>query len=228
MGRGDYMVEPCRGSPRAQVGSFLGAHTVGDREQALAQLSIGFDQLYAELRARALKATPEHPQGLASAASAADVEWWQTVALPVFNAWNAFKGPRTAEALSGPASGYVAWGEHADTAWDAYQEWFQKLSDLRGAAEKRFGKLASPAPTPLTTTAVEDVGEWLSGLGHSVKEKLGESWDLAKFAIYGGLAIGGVLVLSSIVTNVRNRQDPMAPYLAMARRGAGAAAMAAK
>lgn len=226
MGRGDYRYgDVVNGSSRARIGSAI-VHTVGDRQTALAQLAVGFDQLYIELQTKALGATPEHPQGLASQAKPADVEWWKSVAVPVFTAWTNFKAARSAENWTHGGS-YIAYGEQFSTSWDEYQKWFQQLADLRAASAKRFGTLSSPAPAPLATTAVEDVGGFFSGLGRDVKDKLGEGWTLAKVAVYGGLAIGALIVVGSAVTNMRNRQDPMAPYLAAARRGGKAAALAA-
>ena len=54
------------------------------------------------------------------------------------------------------------------------------------------------------------------------KDKLvdagGDVWELAKVGIYGGLALVGVVAVSSLVSNLRSGKDPAENYMRLAKR----------
>lgn len=184
-----------RARRRVLVGNPL-FHTVGDRSDAIGQLSEGYAALQTEIMTLAgWRADPYH------AAEGPLWDWWKVVGLPVISSWQAFQAMQTA-----------AYGTRWATDWDTYKQWLGYLRDLRAKAKAHGVRLTTPEPHDLSTTLVEDAGHAISNFGHDVKEKLGEGWTLAKVAVYGGLGVVGAIALTSVVSNLRSGSDPVATW----------------
>jgi hypothetical protein len=203
-------------------------HSVGDRQAAMKDLALAFDQLYGELNRQIFHATIEHPYGLASDTTIR-MDWkifWDTVASPVFNAWRDFKAERSAENWTHGGS-YIAYGEQFRTDWSEYEKWYDRLTDLRSRAQQIGIPLNTPEPKKLEQTIWAKAEEVASDLYEAAKRTAkgaakgaGEAWDIAKYGVIGALVIGGIVALSSVATNVRKGRDPAERWIEYAGRGA--------
>lgn len=210
---------------RAHVGSLF--HTRGDFEQGLKQIAAGFESLMHEFWSR-VGIKPEdittdyasfsrdpkrylatRKQALATLEASPLYPFWDTYLKGIYAAWNDFRAdPITlGEALTG---GPFALGPGL---WDKLEKWQKLLEQARhetSIALKRAGKapLKSPSPTELPTSMFER--------GENVAKDVGGAiWDvgkLAKWTVIGVLGIGGAVVVSSLIANVRKGHDPIARY----------------
>ena len=201
---------------RVAVGNAV-YHSVGEREEVVRQLGVDYDRASLDIGTAigvfpyegSAERVKHHPEWYA---------WWVAAAAPLFASWAAFKADQLG--VSGkPAAGYVAYGERFGTDWAAYVEWQHRLIELRASAAQLGIPLHTPTPAPLPTTIPEDV----ANLAKRAKDKLvdsgGDLWTLAKVGVYGGLALVGVVAVSSLVSNLKTGKDPAENYLALARRG---------
>ena len=227
-----------RGRARVHVGAIL-SHT-----DALEALALDFAQTYADIAAQ-LGITPGHPyprgeghvdvplfdtQGKVKRDAQGNRlygeptpepggnpvanQWWNATAKPTFDAWNVFKQDYLGDDLT-VANAYIHWANLTkELDSDVLRSWHARLLAIRQGAGLVGLRLESPRPQDLQTTFIDDVKE----AGSNVIHKVGEAWTLSKVLIYGGLALGAGLVVSSIVTNVRAGTDPATPYLQLAGR----------
>jgi len=230
MNRGDRF----RQSPVGPVGAYLARgrrapelvgnwlyHSVGDRQDTIEALAADYTQAYREIGDKLGVLPPFGPENRAKAAAhPVEYQWWGNVARPLFEAWNKFKGTELGTDYT-RFGGYIGYGNRFVLDWDTLQAWRKKLVDLRNTAQM-FGlvPIGSKPPAELPTTIPEDVEHVIERGAHKVYDAGAGAIDFVKIALYGGLALGGALVISSIVTNVRNRQDPAAPYLRLAAKAA--------
>jgi hypothetical protein len=192
-------------------------HTVGDRESAVRDMVLGYDQLYGEL-GRAIGVLPYETSAERVKAHPMWFAWWQSVAEPSFSAWARFKSEQLTGDTTGPGGSWIAYSERFTTDWPVYEQWHQRLVDLRAGALQLGIPLASPAPSPLPTTLPEDAKNLAKDLGGDVKDAAKATFDLAKILVYGGLAIGGAVVLTSLTSHARAGSDPLEAW-AKLRRG---------
>lgn len=190
-------------------------HTVGDRLAAVKEMSISFDQLYADLG---------HAIGVLPYAGSAErvkdhpiwYNWWVAVADPIFRAWYDFRREQLGDYTV--ASDWIAYGERFTTDWPVYERWMERLASLRASAQQIGIPLTAPAPTSLPTTFPQDAYNVAKGLGNDVKDAAKEAFSLAKVLAYGALAIGGAVVVTSLVSHASNKSDPIESW-ARLRRG---------
>jgi hypothetical protein len=229
--RGVYGTSTARhvGSPRAAKVGFLGIHwtmhPIDDRVQVVKLITNEAGALYNEL-VREMGANPadldyatmyKDPSRFALAHAkiekSALFPIWRDVLSPFLKEWNDF------------ARDFSGWSEFIWlTSWDklvSYTDrWHAVYDKVANAISEHGGKLLAPPPQEIPKDVLDKIGDFLKKGAEKTGDFLEELGTMGKVAIYGGLAIGGLLVLSSIVTNVRNRQDPMAPYLAMRHKTA--------
>jgi hypothetical protein len=190
-------------------------HTVGDRDRAVEQINTEFVTLVSELA---------HKMGTDSKAITIDFAqmardpinyWkrvqaatatmaksplyplWRDVVSPVYAEWNKFYADQS------------SWREFM-TNWEEYEHWFDRLKGLRNAVEAEVGPLHSPDPLKLSETLPAKVAR-------KAAEGAGDVLNIVKYAVYGGLALVGVIALSSVAQNLRKGKDPMEQYTAIAR-----------
>lgn len=198
-------------------------HTTSDRLEAVKSLDDDFTKLYRELavfcgyddafwhpsdaalRDAARAAHKDHPERLV---------WWKVTAKPIFDSWVAFKTPQTGN----DKGDYAAFGERFLTDWPVYEKWHTVLEQLRAGAQGMLGHpLTSAAPSKLPTTVLQDAGGVVANVASTVADKAGDVWTLGKVAIYGGIALGGLILVGSLASNLRSGKDPAASYFALAR-----------
>jgi hypothetical protein len=145
------------------------------------------------------------------------VAWWKSYASPLFKQWHRFKldqlgGDRTV------ADDYISFAERWQTNWDVYEDWKKKLDALRAEAQKQGFTMSSPAPADLPTTVWADAAHTVErGVG-AVATGIGDVWSIAKWGVIGALAIGGVIALSSVASNLRSGKDPAEKYVQLIQR----------
>lgn len=142
------------------------------------------------------------------------LQWWNATAKPTFDAWNVFRQDLLGDDLT-VANDYIHWTNRMKLTRETLEGWRNRLLGVREGAKLVGLALHTPDPEPLPKTFVDNIEDF----GGNVLHKVDEAWTLGKIALYGGLALGAVLVVSSIVTNVRAGSDPAKPYLQLAGRG---------
>lgn len=207
-------------------------HSVGDRAEAVKQMSVDWSALYQNLASQVGELTPDpkEPSGYhitsklewdAAPPDPRKVVWWKSFAKPLFNSWAKFKS----EQLGGNrtvASDYIAFAERWQTNWDVYERWLKKLTDLRAEAQRRGFSIGAPAPAELPTTVWSDVEEGAK----RVVEGAGDTWTFVKYAAWAVLGIGSIIALSSVAQNLRAGRDPAERYTQLIRQRGRAAARA--
>lgn len=202
-------------------------HSVGDRADAVQQMSVDWTALYRALATQVgeLTVDPAAPSGIhqttqrewdANPPDPKKVTWWKSYAMPVFRQWNKFKS----EQLGGDrtvAADYIAFAERWQTSWDVYEGWKKKLDNLRAEAQKRGFVVDAPKPADLPTTVWADAGSALESGARKVASEFGDVWKIAKYGLIGALGIGAVVALSSVASNLRSGKDPGEKYVDMIR-----------
>jgi len=122
------------------------------------------------------------------------------------------------------------WGEfyreYGDGRWwsnpAAEAEGYQReLVDMRARVAALGHQVQAPAPQPFSPSVFDphhDLLDTAKETAQKAGEKAGEAWTLVKVGIYGALAIGGIIALSSVAHDLRSGRDPAEKYLALARR----------
>jgi len=192
---------------RALVGNAL-YHSVGDREDAIKQLAIDYEQSYADIGhaigvlpidGSAARVASHGPQG------ALWFTWWQAVERPLMDAWTKFKAEQLSGDTTGPGGSWIAYANRWQTPWSEIDTFRRRLVDFRDGARRLGIKLSSPPPQALPTTTIEDIA-------NKAKDAAGAAFDLTKVLIYGGLAVGGAVALTALVANVRSNKDPIVEW----------------
>jgi hypothetical protein len=142
-------------------------HDDDDRWQILRQ----FERDFSELRKEA------GPWANVPDAPASRRQWWSAEALPALDEWRAFADGST-----------TSWARRAATEWSTYEDWLDRLRDLRSSARAHGLVLSSPEPADLPKTVHQRAK---SGRGSD-----GEAWwTLGRVALYTALGIIGVISL---------------------------------
>ena len=119
--------------PVTAVGQEL-IHTVADRGRALAQISTGFRALASDL-AVWLSSNREQPEASASA------QWIAADVTPTLEEWNNFVEHEGR-----------SWWTKLATSWETFEQWWDRLKQLRALARAHGMILQSAEPIPLPKT----------------------------------------------------------------------------
>ena len=205
----------------AQVGITL-YHSVGDRLEAVKQMDLDWTALYQDLAVQAGELTRDtSPSGIHYTTQAEfdklsldpkKVSWWKTYAKPRFGEWTKFRREQLGTDLTFGGD-YVAWTERFKTNWDVYEGWMAKLEALKNEAKNQGFKIGVPQAQALPTTVWSDAGSLVQKGAGAVATGIGDVWSIAKWGVIGALAIGGVIALSSVASNLRSGKDPAEKYV---------------
>ena len=162
-----------------QVGQEL-FHTVSDRKRAIAQISTGFRTLASDL---AVWLTSNSDQPSASS----HAQWLAADVTPTLEEWNAF-------VLHEEGS----WWTRLATSWDTFEQWWDRLKQLRSLARAHGIMLQSTEPVPLPKTIWQQSAE---GRGSEATAVLG----VLKIGALSALALMGAAGLLSGIHNLRTK-----------------------
>ncbi len=146
-------------------------HDDDDRAQAMRLLDEGFAAFRADVEPRATE----------SAAPPATRQWWSVEVLPQFDQWRDFADQAAA-----------SWTKRAATAWSTYQDWHDRLRELRSIARAHDLVLSSPEQADLPETVYQRAQ---AGRGSGAEAW----WTLGRFALYTAVGVAGVLSLRQIM-----------------------------
>lgn len=190
-------------------------HSVGDREDAIRQLGIDYDQAYADI-GHAIGVLPIDGSAARVAAhgpkGALWFTWWQSVERPLMAAWTKFKAEQLGGDTTGPGGSWIAYANRWQTPWSEIETYRRRLVDFRDGARRLGIPLTSPPPVSLPTTTVEDASQVVKDLANKAKDAAAATFDLTKILIYGGLAVGGAVAVTALVANVRSNKDPIVEW----------------
>jgi hypothetical protein len=161
-------------------------HTVADRERAIMSLSTHFRALANDLATwqAANKSAP-------TAASSA--QWLDADVTPTLEEWKGFVDQQDA-----------SWWTKAATSWETFEEWWNRLRQLRTLARAHGIALESSEPVPLPKTIWQRAD---SGKGSEAAALLG----VLKVGVFAALTVMGTVSLFTIVRDLRspkNREEP--------------------
>ena len=145
------------------------------------------------------------------------VNYWTDVIEPFNAEWQVFKQ----EQIGGSdwKERYIRFGNRWSTMWSTYENWKKRIAAVRDGAERLGFKISAPPVAPLPTTIFEDVLEGGKTVIRETGSAIQETGRIVKYAVIGGLVIGGALVISSLVANVRKGRDPVEQYAGFLRGG---------
>lgn len=166
-------------APALQVGQEL-FHTVSDRKLAIAQISTGFRTLASDL---AVWLTSNSDQPGASTRA----QWLAADVTPTLEEWNSF-------VLHEERS----WWTKLATSWETFEQWWDRLKQLRSLARAHGIMLQSTEPVPLPKTIWQQGAE---GKGSEATAILG----VLKIGALSALALMGAAGLLSGIHNLRTR-----------------------
>jgi hypothetical protein len=196
--------------------SALYMHTVGDREEAVKRLARSMTSTYVDL-ATQVGVIPDAGSAERVKKNPLWYSWWKGSAAPFFKDWNKFHAEQVREGDNSLLAQYIAYGERFSTAWSTYQDWAQRLEGIRAGALAVGLRLTTPEPEHLPTSLPEDVIHAVKKGASAVATGVGDVWSIAKWGVIGALAIGGVIALSSVASNLRSGHDPAEKYMELAR-----------
>ena len=165
--------------PATEVGQEL-FHTVADRELAIAQLSTGFKALTSDLAIWQTSNT-NHPDASANA------QWFAADVTPTLEEWSAFVEHER-----------KSWWTKLATSWETFENWWERLKQLRGLARAHGITLQSVEPIPLPKTIWQRGAE---GKGSEAIAVLG----VLKIGALTALTLMGAAGLYSGLRNLRSR-----------------------
>jgi hypothetical protein len=163
--------------PAAQIGQEL-FHTAGDRVRAIAQLSTGFRSLVNDL-AVWQTSNKDHPEASRTA------QWIAADVIPTLEEWGAFVVREN-----------KSWWVKIATSWDTFEQWWDRLKQLRSMARLHGVTLQSTEPVPLPKTIWQHSEE---GKGSEATAILG----VLKIGAFTALGIMGVAGLYAAIRNIR-------------------------
>lgn len=166
--------------PLASVGQEF-FHTVADRERAIASLSTYFKALSNDL-ATWLDANKDAPGASSSA------QWLAADVTPTLEEWKSFVDQQ-----------HTSWWTKAATSWETFEEWWNRLRQLRALARAHGIALQSSEPVPLPKTIWQRAG---TGKGSEAAALLG----VLKVGVFSALTITGAVSLFAIVRDLRTRK----------------------
>lgn len=162
-----------------EVGQEL-LHTVADRARALTQISTGFRALASDL-AVWWASNKDQPEASTRA------QWLAADVTPTLEEWNEFV---THEGRS--------WWTKLATSWETFEQWWDRLKQLRSMARAHGMELQSSEPVPLPKTIWQQGAE---GKGSEATAVLG----VLKIGALSALTIMGAAGLLSAIHNLRAR-----------------------
>ncbi len=162
-----------------EVGQEL-LHTVADRERALAQISTGFRALASDL-AVGLTSNRDQPDASTRA------QWIAADVTPMLQEWNEFV-----------AHERKSWWTKLATSWETFEQWWDRLKQLRSLARAHGMELQSAEPVPLPKTIWQQGAE---GKGSEATAVLG----VLKIGALSALTIMGAAGLFAAIHNLRSR-----------------------
>ena len=177
-------------------------HTVADRSRAIAMLSTGFRALASDL---AVWQTVNKDAPDASATA----QWLAADVTPTVDEWRNFVEHESA-----------SWWARLATSWETFEEWWNRLRQLRSLARVHGVKLQSVDPVALPKTIWQRSAE---GKGSEATALLG----VLKIGALSVLGIMGAAGLYAVVRELRPRPKTADPEIvreilheALSRRGA--------
>jgi hypothetical protein len=165
--------------PVTAVGQEL-LHTVADRERAIAQISTGFRALVSDL-AVWLSSNKDQPDASTRA------QWLAADVTPTLEEWNEFV-----------AHEEKSWWNKLATSWETFEQWWDRLKQLRSLARAHGMELQSAEPVPLPKTIWQQGAE---GKGSEATAVLG----VLKIGALSALTIMGAAGLFAAIHNLRAR-----------------------
>lgn len=163
--------------PPAQIGQEL-FHTAGDRVRAIAQLETGFRALANDLAVWQTSNT-DHPDASKTA------QWIAADVIPMLEEWRTFV---TRENKS--------WWVKIATNWDTFEQWWDRLKQLRSMARLHGVSLQSAEPVPLPKTIWQHSE---AGNGSEASAVLG----VLKIGALTALGFMGIAGLYAAIRNLR-------------------------
>jgi hypothetical protein len=165
--------------PVTAVGQEL-LHTVADRARAIAQISTGFRALASDL-AVGLMSNADQPEASTRA------QWLAADVTPTLEEWNEFV---VHEGRS--------WWTKLATSWETFEQWWDRLKQLRSLARAHGITLQSAEPVPLPKTIWQQGAE---GKGSEATAVLG----VLKIGALTALTLMGAAGLFAGIHNLRSR-----------------------
>jgi hypothetical protein len=165
--------------PVTEIGQEL-FHTVADRERAIAQLSTGFRSLADDLAVWQTSNT-DHPEASTTA------QWLAADVTPTIEEWNEFVEHEKR-----------SWWTKLATSWETFEQWWDRLKQLRSLARAHGISLQSTEPVPLPKTIWQQGAE---GKGSEVTAILG----VLKIGALSALAVMGAAGLYTAIRNLKAR-----------------------
>jgi hypothetical protein len=165
--------------PLTAVGQEL-LHTVADRARAIAQISTGFRALASDL-AVWVASNKDQPDVSKSA------QWIAADVTPTLEEWNAFV-----------AHEGKSWWTKLATSWETFEQWWDRLKQLRSLARAHGMDLQSGEPVPLPKTIWQQSAE---GKGSEATAVLG----VLKIGALSALTVMGAAGLFAAIHNLRSR-----------------------
>jgi hypothetical protein len=163
--------------PVTEIGQEL-VHTVADRVRAIAQLSTGFRALVNDL-AVWQTSNKNHPDASKTA------QWLAADVTPTLEEWNEFV-----------AHEKKSWWTKLATSWDTFEQWWDRLKQLRSLARAHGIILQSVEPVPLPKTIWQLSAE---GKGSEATAVLG----VLKIGAFTALGIMGAAGLYAAIRGLR-------------------------
>lgn len=165
--------------PITAVGQEL-LHTVADRARAIAQISTGFRALASDL-AVWLSTNVDQPVASTSA------QWIAADVTPTLEEWSAFVEHEG-----------KSWWTKLATSWETFEQWWDRLKQLRALARAHGMELQSSEPVPLPKTIWQQSAE---GKGSEATAVLG----VLKIGALSALTIMGAAGLFAAIHSLRSR-----------------------
>lgn len=207
---------------RAVIGVTL-FHGASDRDTAAAEIDAQLHAIAAAVITAAGGDPSVLPRSRSEQADLLSVDWknrvrvsrrmmerspllplWDDLVSPVFTEWKEFYHERR---------NWYDLSTKWFTAWEDYVRWGNRINSLRDQVEAK-GVQIQLAPMKQFHKSVQEKAEEAAG---DIKEGLGDLFGILKYGLIGVLALGGVVAISSVVSNVRKGRDPVEPYAGLYR-----------
>jgi hypothetical protein len=123
---------------------------------------------------------------------------WDNTVSPLWTEWLSFYGDRK------------HWYDAVTsffTSWEDYLSWASRVNAVRDQVEAAGIKIGIPRLTGFSESVLD-----------KVEKGVADVWAIAKYGVIAALAIGGVVVLSSVAQNLRTGKDPAEKYVELVRR----------
>jgi hypothetical protein len=156
-------------------------HTVPDRERAIAQISTGFKTLASDLAVWMFSNTDQP-------GASARAQWMAADVTPTLEEWNAFV-----------AHEGKSWWTKVATSWETFEQWWDRLKQLRSLARAHGILLQSTEPVPLPKTIWQQGAE---GKGSEATAILG----VLKIGALVTLTLMGAAGFLTVIHNLRVRE----------------------